>query len=347
MFRRLAFLALCLALLPQLALGDDVAFRRHVINPESEFMAAAVFDVNKDGKLDIVCGGFWYEAPTWKKHFLRNVEVMNGRPDGYAHQVLDVNGDGYPDIVTINWRSRSVRWIENPGADLAKEQEWKSHVIATPGNMETGRLVDILGDGTPCILPSTVAFWWELKRTPNPAGGVTPEWIQHTLPREIAGHGVGFGDINGDGRGDIIGHGGWLEAPADRRNGQWTWHPDFELGQASIPILVVDVDGDGLNDIVWSMGHDYGVYWLQQKKSRDGKITWIKHTIDTSWAGSHSPLWVDLDGDGKPELVVGRRYRAHEGADPGEFDPQAIYRYVYDNKTRTWHKSVISYNDDT
>ena len=134
-------------------------------------MAAAVFDVNKDGKLDIVCGGYWYEAPTWKKHFLRNVETINGRPDGYAHQVLDVNGDGFPDIITINWRSRSVRWIENPGPDLGKEQEWKSHVIATPGNMETGRIVDILGDGTPCILPSTVPYWWEFVRKPGtPAG---------------------------------------------------------------------------------------------------------------------------------------------------------------------------------
>ena len=75
-------------------LGGDVAFRRHVINADSEFMAAAVFDVNKDGKLDIVCGGWWYEAPTWKKHFLRKVEIQGGRPDGYAHQVLDVNGDG-------------------------------------------------------------------------------------------------------------------------------------------------------------------------------------------------------------------------------------------------------------
>ena len=345
-----AFVLLCLMNSPRFVKAadpDEIAFRKHVINPESEFMAACVIDVNKDGKLDIVCGQYWYEAPTWKKHFVRNVETINGRPDGYAHQVLDVNGDGYPDIITVNWRSRSVRWIENPGSDLAKEEEWKSHVIATPGSMETGRLVDILGDGTPCILPSTVAFWWELKRTPNPAGGVTPEWIQHTLPREIAGHGVGFGDINGDGRGDIVGHAGWLEAPADRRNGQWTWHPDFELGQASIPILVVDVDGDGLNDIVWSMGHDYGVYWLQQKKSRDGKITWIKHTIDTSWAGSHAPLWMDLDGDGTPELVVGRRYRAHEGADPGEFDPQCIYRYQFDRKTRTWKRYLISYNDNT
>jgi len=127
----------------------------------------------------------------------------------------------------------------------------------------------------------------------------------------------------------------------------WTWHPDFEIGQTSVPILVVDVDGDGINDLVWTMGHDYGVYWMKQTRDPAGKITWTRHAIDTSWAGSHSPLWVDLDGDGKPELVVGRRYRAHEGADPGEYDPQAIYRYNYDPKTRTWHKHTISYNDDT
>jgi dienelactone hydrolase len=346
-----AFLLLCLISSPQFlkaADPDEIAFRKHVINPESEFMAACVFDVNKDGKLDIVCGQYWYEAPTWKKHFVRNVETINGRPDGYAHQVLDVNGDGYPDIITVNWRSRSVRWLENPGPDLAKEAEWKTHVIATPGNMETGRLVDILGDGTPCILPSTVAFWWELVKKPNPDGkGFTPDWVQHSLPREIAGHGVGFGDINGDGRGDIVGHAGWLEAPQDRRNGKWIWHPDFELGQTSIPILVVDVDGDGLNDLVWTQGHDYGVYWMKQSRDSSGKITWTRNAIDTSWAGSHAPLWVDIAGTGKPELVVGRRYRAHEGADPGEYDPQCIYHYTYDSKTGTWHRHLISYNDDT
>ena len=329
--------------------AGDIAFRKHVINPDSEFMAAAVFDVNKDGKLDIVCGGYWYEAPTWKKHFVRNVEIMNGRPDGYAHQVLDVNGDGWPDIVTVNWRSRSLRWIENPGGlGLAKEEEWKSHVIDTPGSMETGRVVDLCGDGTPCILPSTVPYWYELVRKPNAGGGFDPQWIKHEFPKQIAGHGVGFGDINGDGRNDVVGAAGWLEAPQDRRTGKWIWHPDFDLGgRASIPILVVDVDGDGLNDIVWTMGHDYGVYWLQQKRSADGKISWIKHVIDTSWAGSHAPLWVDLDGDGTPELVVGRRYLAHEGADPGEFDPQAIYRYQFDRNTRTWRRQIISYNDDT
>src|SRR5437762_12388113 len=101
-----------------LCLGDDLAFRRHVLNADSEFVAAAVFDVNKDGKLDIVCGEYWYEAPTWKRHFLRKVEISGGRPDGYAHQVFDVNGDGWPDLVTVNWRTSSLKWIEHHGADL-------------------------------------------------------------------------------------------------------------------------------------------------------------------------------------------------------------------------------------
>ncbi len=249
-------------------------------------MAAAVFDVNKDGKLDIVCGGYWYEAPTWKKHFLRNVEIRNGRPDGYAHQVLDVNNDGWPDLVTVNWRTASIKWIEHPGKNIVNDPEWTAHVVATPGAAETGRFVDLLGDGTPALLPSGINFaaWWELRR---PARGTkaTPEWIRHELPRELAGHGIGAGDINGDGRMDIVGRYGWAEAPEDRRQGRWVWHADFDLEQASIPILVVDVDGDGLNDIVYTRAHDYGVYWLQQKRTKDNHITWIKHAIDTSIAG--------------------------------------------------------------
>jgi dienelactone hydrolase len=321
--------------------AQDIAFRRHVINPDSEFMAAAVFDVNKDGKLDIVCGGYWYEAPTWKKRFLRKVEMFGGRPDGYAHQVLDVNGDGWLDLITVNWRSASIKWIEHPGADLGKGQEWKAHVIATPGSSETGRLVDLLGDGTPVLLPcgATFAAWWELRRGPQ------PEWIRHELPRELAGHGLGVGDINGDGRMDIVGRYGWAEAPKDPRKERWIWHPDFDLDQASIPILVVDVDGDGLNDIVWCRAHDYGIYWLQQKRTKDNQIHWIKHAIDTSVAGCHAPLWEDLAGDGQKELIVGRRYLAHEGKDPGEYDPQAAYRYRFDRQTRTWKRWLISYND--
>src|SRR5262245_7493081 len=78
--------------------AQQVAFVPHAINPAAEYPACAVLDVNKDGKLDIASGGFWYEAPTWKKHFLREVEVIRGRFDDYSNLEIDVNADGWTDI---------------------------------------------------------------------------------------------------------------------------------------------------------------------------------------------------------------------------------------------------------
>jgi hypothetical protein len=157
---------------------------------------------------------------------------------------------------------------------------------------------------------------------------------------EVSGHGSGFGDINGDGRGDVVGPKGWLEAPVDRRKGQWIWHPEFDLVQGSIPILVKDVNGDGLNDLIWSMGHNYGVYWLEQGKE-NGQRTWKKHLIDDSWSVGHSPMWVDLDNNGIPEYVVGKRYRAHELRDPGALDPLVIYRYEFDKASGQFQRHTI------
>ncbi|HEY2880821.1 MAG TPA: VCBS repeat-containing protein [Pirellulales bacterium] len=329
-----------------MSLAADVAFRKHVIDAEAQFCAACVFDVNHDGKLDIVCGSNWYEAPTWKKHFVRDVEALGNPPryDGYAHLPMDVNGDGWTDVITVNYRSKSLKWLEHPGSGFGP---WKAHTIDEPGPMETGRLVDIDADGQLDILPNgvQVAGWWELVREKNADGIVTPHFIRHDLPREIAGHGVGFGDIDGDGRDDIVGPRGWLQAPLDRRAERWLWHPEFDLDTASVPILVVDVNGDGHNDIVWGRAHNFGLYWLEQDASDSKQRRWIKHTIDTSWGGAHSPLWADLDGDGVPELIAGKRYLPHEGRDPGEYDPLVSYRYQFDRATHTWKRWPISIED--
>jgi hypothetical protein len=330
----------------RVSLAGDVAFRKHVIDPDAQFCAACVFDVNHDGKLDIVCGSNWYEAPTWKKHFIRDVEALGNPPrfDGYAHLPMDVNGDGWIDVITVNYRSRSLKWLEHPGPGFGP---WTAHTIDEPGPMETGRLVDIDGDGQLDILPNgvQVAGWWELVREKNADGILTPHFIRHDLPREIAGHGVGFGDIDGDGRGDIVGPRGWLQAPSDRRTGRWLWHPEFDLDTASVPILAVDVNGDGHNDIVWGRAHNFGLYWLEQDASDPKQRRWIKHTIDTSWGGAHAPLWADLDGDGVQELIAGKRYLPHEGRDPGEYDPLVSYRYQFDPATRTWRRWPISLDD--
>jgi hypothetical protein len=333
---RFLFLYPLLIALP--APAADLQFRLHVINSNSTYEACAVMDVNKDGKLDIVCGGFWYAALDWKSHWVRDVEKLGNPPDfdGYSHLEMDVNRDSWTDLVVANWRSRSIYWLEHPGAALG---EWKKRMIAEPGNMETARLYDINGDGRPDVLPrgGTFSAWWELQ--PGDPGA-EPKWVRHDLPRAASGHGGGFGDINGDGRGDIIGPNGWLEAPVDRRSTNWIWHPEFSLGQASIPVIVADVDGDGDADLVWSLGHDYGVFWLEQTKE-NGQRAWKKHPIDDSWSVGHSPMWVDLDKNGISEFVVGKRYRAHGLNDPGALDPQVIYRYEFDKAAGKWNRFAI------
>ena len=203
-------------------------FRYHDISRESEYGACAALDVDGDGKKDVVCGGYWYQAPDWKRHFLRDVERIGNRFDDYSSLPLDVNGDGHLDLVSANYRSKTLYWVQHPGKALIKDRgtPWTRHVIAEPGPSETGRLYDIDGDGKLDLLPNgtTYAAWWSLAAEQG-----KPVWTRHELPQELAGHGLGFGDLNGDGRGDIVSPRGWAEAPKDRRKERWVFHSDFRL----------------------------------------------------------------------------------------------------------------------
>jgi hypothetical protein len=227
-----------------------------------------------------------------------------------------------------------VFWEKNPGS---KGGPWEVFPIDTPGNMETALAVDVNGDGQPDVLPNimTAVAWYEYRRDASAPGGA--KWEKHELPKEAAGHGIGSGDINKDGRCDIVAPKGWLEQTATG----WQWHPEFDLGSTSIPILVHDVDGDGAMDIIWGLGHDYGIYWLQQKNV-NGQRTWEKYLIDKSWSQPHFMVMADLDNDGKAELVTGKRYYAHNGHDPGEDDGECIYHYKFDAATKNWTRHTIS-----
>jgi hypothetical protein len=308
-------------------------FKLHVINADSRFEAAGVLDVNRDGKLDIFCGGFWYEAPDWKRHFVREVKEEGDYFYDFANLPMDVDGDGWVDIANAAWHNKTVFWERNPGRN---DVPWEVFQIDVPGNMETALAVDVNGDGQPDVLPNimTAVAWYEFHRDKSAPGGA--RWAKHDLPKQAAGHGIGAGDVNKDGRCDVVAPKGWLEQTATG----WQWHPEFELGSTSIPILVHDVDADGDADIVWGLGHDYGIYWLEQKNV-DGQRSWEKHLIDKSWSQPHYMVMADLDNDGKAELVTGKRYHAHNGHDPGGNDPVCIYYYKFDAPTKGWTRHTI------
>src|SRR5262249_50278988 len=119
------------------------------------------------------------------------------------------------------------------------------------------------------------------------------------------------------------------------------WHPEWQLDATGIQILARDVDGDGLADLVYGMGHHYGLYWQKQGKGSDGARTWTKQTIDDRIASVHTLLWADVDGDGQAhELVTGRRVSAHE-VEPGATEGSVVAWYDFDRGAGKWTKHVI------
>lgn len=349
-----------------------LGFKTHLLNAESEFSAATAIDMNGDGRLDIVCGAWWYEAPSWTRHHFREVEQIRGRFDDYSNLPLDVDGDGDLDIVSCNYRSKSLYWCRNPGAAANRQAVaplWDKVLIDEPGTSETGRLADINGDGRLDVLPSGTSFaaWYEVKAA-GPTGA-EPTWQRHDLPVELIGHGVGAGDLNGDGRTDIVGPRGWAEGPQDLQNGRWQWHADFQLARdCGLPILCHDVDQDGDTDLIWARGHGIGLYWTEQLGPQESSLAilpqaaegaardvldqvlpaieqrgWITHAIDTSWSSGHTLMLADINGNGQLDLVAGKRFMGHDGKDPGENDPMSIFWYEFQNASRTWRSHWISY----
>lgn len=314
-------------------------FVAHILNRDSEYSACAVFDVNRDGTMDIFCGGFWYEGPTWTRHVVREVESIRGRFDDYSNLPLDVDRDGWIDVVSVNYRSQSLYWVRNPGEQGG---EWTRHVIAAPGHSETGRLVDLNQDGQLDILPNGTDFaaWYELtSRQP----GEAVAWKRHDLPPLLAGHGIGAGDIDGDGKIDLVNSRGWFRSTGVNDTMPWEHHPEFRLSRdAAIPVVVMDVDRDGDSDLIWSRGHHIGVYWMEQSRGEDGQRVWTQHTIDSTWSDGHSLLTGDVDGDGHADLVTGKRYLGHDGRDPAESDPLGIYWYRYEPTLRSWSRFPVA-----
>ncbi|QNF34494.1 VCBS repeat-containing protein [Adhaeribacter swui] len=311
-----------------------VKFLKKQIAAES-FETVAVFDVNQDKIPDLVSGAYWYEGPHFfKRHTIGTVTRINEYWDDFSTVALDVNKDGRLDFVTGGWFGKTLIWRENPGND----KEWPEHVIAKPGNIETTRSWDIDGDGTPDIIPNTPNDSLIIYRLSANTPG---KFTKHRITGKH-GHGLGFGDINGDGRGDLVVENGWLEAPAQPFTQAWTLHPDFKLGTASVPILVVDVNQDKLPDLIVGQAHGYGLHWYEQQKDKKSKkTTWVKHPIDLINSQYHTLEWVDIDQDGLPELITGKRYRAHNGNDPGETDPLGLYYFKWNGESFT--KQVISY----
>jgi hypothetical protein len=303
-----AFLA-SVSLLSSVSRPPDIPFEKHTLDLGAN-ESCAIADLNNDGKLDIIAGENWFQAPAWTKHRFREFHFTNNYIDNFSDLTFDVDHDGFTDIVSCSWFSRQLVWWKNPGRT---RMAWAPRPIETGMNVEFAFLVDMDGDGKAREVlpqfggPKAITAWYAFE---NGA------WKRHLVSDQGHGHGIGAGDVNRDGRVDVLTPKGWFEAP------NWTFHPDWNFQKALGFLHVTDVNGDGRNDVVSSYAHDYGIFWLEHDAA--GKFT--ERKIDDTWSQAHALTLVDLNGDGKLDVLSGKRYMAHEH-EPGAFDPLGIYWY--------------------
>ncbi|HEX4487931.1 MAG TPA: VCBS repeat-containing protein [Terriglobales bacterium] len=330
--------------------SDEIPFRKQNIDlGRSESVTVA--DINRDGRLDIVSGENWFEqaprgkgdeGPRWIKHHFRDLPFTDGYIADLSDLAIDVDGDGYPDVISCSYWEEPLTWWKNPGKE---NKPWQKVVIQEGAPVEFVFLVDVTNSGqAKDLLPQFGdekfgMSWYELT-----GKGRDAKWERHIVDEHSYGHGIGMGDINKDGRNDIITPKGWFEAPADPRNGKWIFHQEFDLGSTGF-IHVRDVNGDGLPDLVTSIAHAYGILWFEQKLNADGSRTWTKHVIDDAWSQGHATTLADLTGNGAADIVTGKRYYAHEH-DPGAAEPLGVYWYepVQSRGRLQWIRHVIDYS---
>lgn len=275
---------------------------RHEIAAGFQNQTAVAADFTGDGLPDVITGDITagaervllLKAPDWRQTVLhRGVRTIHGA-------ALDVDEDGDVDFVGARYHPGQIYWLENPSwkAHIVDEEVDGVHGLLLADVDRDGRLDLIASSGQPQgKLPDSLV-WYTVRK------GV---WTRHVFAdRDAPGltHYLAFGDLNGDGRGDIAcaakeSPGGnwfaWWEQPADASK-PWRRHWIAQGQYAATNVVIADFNGDGKPDVAGSRGHGVGLSWFEAPG-------WREHPIDREWRGIHALAAGDLDRDGDADLA--------------------------------------------
>ena len=295
---------------------------------------ASFGDLDHDGAMDLVIGPWWYAGPDYSsRHELYAPAPFDpaGYSDHFFSWTYDVDRDGRLDVVMVGFPGQQSEWFQNPGEGAAT-QHWRRHLIAPTVDNEAPAFTDLTGDGRPELVFHTggVLGWAE----PDAEHPLEP-WIFHSLSEQGTWqrftHGLGVGDLNGDGRADLLLREGWWEQPASLAGDPlWAFHPvTFSAGQGGAQMLVFDVDGDGDADVFTSLNaHGYGLSWFENLGSAS---SFAEHRLwsddgsapqgELAISELHALALADVNADGLPDVVTGKRIWSHGTREHGASDP--------------------------
>jgi HEAT repeat protein len=318
----------------------------------------ALADFDHDGHVDLAAGNSIWHGPEFTRRVdftppANNPSGMTKTPydpaAGYSDYFLmfahDFTGDSWADILVYGLPGEPAYVYVNPAATQAagKESHWEKHAIFDTADGESPDLVDVTGDGKPELLVHAggqlgyAEIDWSQPLAKARFHPITPKTPENDKKYFRYTHGSGAGDVNGDGRVDLVMKEGWFEQPAaDSASPLWPFHPGPFCPPGSGgggQMYVYDVNGDGRNDVITSYnGHGYGLGWFEQRadggftEHRIMGATAADHPHGVAFSQVHALRLADFDGDGLLDILTGKRRWAHGiKGDPEPNAPPVLY----------------------
>lgn len=327
----------------------DTAFTKRTLTKDFLAEGCTAADFDRDGHVDVAAGRFIWFGPDFARREAYTPERDNrdgitktpyradtGYSDYFEQFAHDFDGDGWTDILVYAPPGEAASVFVNPGTK--EVATWRRVDIFAHADNESPDLADIDGDGRPELLCHAHGqFGFAVIDWKNPLATARFHAITAHGPEAAQAvhrytHGYGAGDMNGDGRVDILTSKGWYEQPARDAAGAMPadpWHLHAaNFGEGGAQMYAVDANGDGRADVVTSIkAHGYGLSWFEQ--NADGSFTErvilgrtaADNANGVGFSQIHALRIGDIDGDGLPDIVTGKRRWAH--GPMGDEDPMA------------------------